>query len=99
MSYTENSFSQKDFAIRTKILESIKSREFDPKYYDPSWLAFLYLGLPSSAVADGSEGCCETLKSGVATTNMHRNDAVMAQRRPSTDVIKERGANPDRTVQ
>ncbi len=87
-------FNKKDPAIIKIIADAAKSRKFNPKYYHSGWLSFLYLGLPSRMMVDGGD-VCESLKSGAATRDMNRHDAVVAQRKANRGAITEAGDKPD----
>jgi hypothetical protein len=80
-------FNQNDSATKLKISEAAKSRKFDTNYYHTSWLSFLYLGLPSAVMGDGSGIVCDTLKSGSATREMNKHVAVKEQRKQNTGAL------------
>ena len=71
---------------------------FDTEFYHESWLAFLYLGLPSSHCVEGGT-CRDSLKSGTATKIMNYHEAVVAAQKANTGPAVEPGAKTKQSNQ
>jgi len=93
-SNNKQKFNQKDADTKAAIMAKTRLEQFDHEYYHPSWLSFLYLGLPCSHMVTDAV-ICESLKSGQATRQMNYHAAVANQQTPKKRKPKAAEA-PDR---